>query len=163
MGVGITLMSSCGDCIYYNGQSMACLISNLRQTPNNHCDNYKADKPKQETKQMKDYIVEKHEVNLDGQWWDIEPFVDTVDKIMFSDPRPQLTSPVAPAPQPAVPVGGAFKVSHLMIYKTDSYYRTSRTMRVMLNQDLDIVEKIKANYAEAEPSPGCFYATVILD
>ncbi len=77
---------------------------------------------------------------------------------MFTDPRPAPAAPSSMAPVP-----GAVIVSHLMIYKSDPYYRTSRTMRVLLNQDLDIVEKIKSNYAEAEPSPGCFYATVILD
>ncbi len=108
---------------------------------------------------MKDYIVEKHEVKLDGEWHKVSPILNTDSKIMFPDPRPM---PITPAPA-AVSVSGAFAVSYLMIHKHDPFYRTSRAMRVVLNQDLDIIEKIKADYAEVELSPGYQYATVILD
>lgn len=116
---------------------------------------------------MKDYIVQKHEVKLDGTWCEVNAVVDTENKIMFHDPRQQpapaagisagISSAIAPTP-------GAFSVNHLMIYKGDPYYRTSRTMRVLLNQDLDIVAKLKAKQPEPDkPSPGCFYATIVLD
>lgn len=108
---------------------------------------------------MKDYIVQKHEVKLDGTWCEVNAVVDTENKIMFHDPRQQ---PAPASVAPAVP--GAFSVNHLMIYKGDPYYRVSRTMRVLLNQDLDIVTKLEANQPEPDkPSPGCFYATIILD
>ena len=34
---------------------------------------------------MKDYIVEKHEVKLDGTWYVVEPILNTENKIMFID------------------------------------------------------------------------------
>ena len=152
------MSGNCGSCGYYHRYIGKCLnndvMKQMRQA-NDWCINYE---PKQEERQMKDYIVEKHEVKLDGTWCKVNPILDTDTKIMFHDPRQQ------PAPASiAAPVPGAFSVNHLMIFKGDPYYRTSRTMRVLLNQDLDIVEKMKANYVEAEPSPSCFYATIILD
>ena len=152
--------ASCGSCGYYNPHIGKCLnndvMRQMRQA-NDWCINYE---PKQETKQMKDYIVEKHEVKLDGTWYAVDPIVNTEGKIMFTDPRsatiPQPAAPCAPTP-------GAFKVTHLMISKNDTYSRTSRTMRVILNDDMDIVTKLKPNDAEATTAQGCFYATVILD
>lgn len=153
--MGVLKMSNCRTCKYFDGHT--CRKTGFDTHHSNMCNMHE---PKRETKQMKDYIVEKHEVKLNDIWHVVEPIVNTEHSIMFSDPRP------ATIPQPAAPCAptpGAFKVTHLMISKNDDYYRTSRVVRVMLNQDLDIVEKMKANYAEAEPSPGCFYATVILD
>ncbi len=108
---------------------------------------------------MKDYIVEKHEVKLDGTWYKVNPVVDTENKIMFHDPRQQ------PAPASITPpVPGAFPVSYLMIYKGDPYYRTSRTMRVVLNKNMQIVTSFDDS-AESIPSLEADqqYATVILD
>ncbi len=146
----------CKDCVYYNGQQMLCLVTQSRKNPSQTCGNYKLDITQQEEKQMKDCIVEKHEVKLDGTWCQVIPVVDTESKIMFHDPRQQ--------PTPAAPVPGAFLVSHLMIYKSDPYYRTSRTMRVVLNKNMQIVTSFNPNDAV---SPALEvdqrYATVILD
>ncbi len=109
---------------------------------------------------MKDYIVEKHEVKLDGTWYVVEPILNTENKIMFIDPRP---APAAPT-RTTSPVPGAFLVSHLMIYKGDPYYRTSRTTRVVLNKNMQIVTSFDDS-AESIPSLEADqqYATVVFD
>lgn len=149
---------SCSTCVFYDHGT--CRKSGFDTQLGHACSDYQTI-TKQEVKQMKDYIVEKHEVKLDGTWYAVDPIVNTDGKIMFTDPRsatiPQPAAPYAPTP-------GAFKVTHLMISKNDDYYRTSRVMRVVLNKNMQIVTSFDDS-AEVIPSLNTNeqYATVILD
>ena len=151
---------SCGACNHYNPHISKCLnndvMKQMRQA-NDWCSKYE---PKQEEKQMKNYITETHEVKLDGEWHVIEPVINSDTKVMFTDPRPMIAgiAPAAPAPIP-----GAFIVSYLMIYKGDPYYHAKRTMRVILNDQLNVIATMETDAPARPLIEGEQYAIIMLD